>query len=251
MKRNLSLFIILVLVMGSRAGEEFRVFAAADGRTIDARILEYNPSRNKLRIERRGKGTLWIGPEVFAESDRKYIEEWIAASLFLAEKNLTVSIKKVKIGSSGSKKSLKETDRYSYEVKLQNRSKQMLNISNVEYCYYIRKIKTGGGRDIERSDGGQLKVGVLKPAQAKVVSPPTFSLFTIYRSYTESYFDNYGGTQTDTSIVKVSEDKLRGIWIRIYGPEVDGRPLVRDVTYPKNLIEKVEWGKVEWGTGER
>lgn len=233
--------------MGSVADTEFRLFTATDGRTIEARILEYNPARNKLRIERRGNSSLWVDPEIFSVSDRKYIKEWVSASMFLVSSSLKISLKKVHKGNSGSKKSFKETEKICYEVKLQNRSKQPLNISKMEFCYYVRNTKTRGAKDSEWSDVGRMNVGVLKPAETKVLITSSLSLSTIYREQAESGRDIYGNLYTSRSIVKVSEDKLRGIWIRVYGPEVGGQLLYRDVSFPKDLIEKVAWNKVSSG----
>lgn len=246
--------IILILGavgMGAFAEEEYRIFTARDGRMIEGRIVEYNAVRNKLRIERRGDKSAWVELAVFSEKDRIYIKEWISASLFLAESNLKISFKKTNKGSSGSKKSKKETDKIGYEIKLQNRSKQPMNIAEIEYRYYVRNIRIGSGKDAERSEGGRLNAGTLKPSQTRVLNTSSLSLVTVYRDHVESTRDFYGSVTYDRSIVKVSEDKLRGIWVRIYGPEVDGQRLYRDVTYPKGLEEKAAWMRVSKNQGNQ
>lgn len=240
-----------LLAAGSGSGEEgFRIFTSADGRSIEARITEYNAVRNKLRIERRDKGSAWVAPDVFCKEDREYIKQWISASLFLAESNLKVSLKKTKIANFGSKKSHKETNNIGFEVKLQNRSKEPVNISGIEYRYYVRTVRTGAGKDSERSEEGRLNAGTLKASQTQVLTTSSLSLYTTYREQVETTQSYSGGVSIDRSIVKVSEDELRGIWIRIYGPKVDGRRLFRDVTYPKNLREKAAWMPVSRNQGE-
>jgi hypothetical protein len=44
------------------------------------------------------------------------------------------------------------------------------------------------------------------------------------------------------SLVKVSEEELLGIWLKILGPDVEGRPAVRDIYFP----EKVQDMNMTW-----
>lgn len=235
------IFMIAGATLSTHAEEDYRMFMSTDGRSIEARIVEYNPSRNKLRIERRGKNAIWVGADVFSEQDRKYIKQWVAASMFLSSSNLRIALKKESHGSNGSKSSLKEGDKVAFEVELQNRSKQSLEALRIEYRYYIKNEGSGKSSDTERSVDGRLQVGTLKPGGRKKVSTLIVSLETTYKKVQDSYTDIYGIQRFDTSIAKDREDDLLGIWVRIYGPKVEGRALYRDVTYPSGLADKVAW----------
>lgn len=226
-------------IMGANAEDEFRVFTSTAGKTIEARILEYNPSRNKLRIERRGKGSTWVGADVFCASDREYIREWVFASMFQSSSNLRITLKKETIQRSGSKKSLEKTERIGFEVKLQNRSKQSMDHLRIEYRYFLKGEEKGSGNAGDKK--GSLKLASIKPGAYMTCNTNPLALITKYRTQQESSTDIYGIRTYSSSIVKTSEDQFRGIWVRLYGPKVEGKALYRDVTYPTNLSELVAW----------
>ena len=242
MNNFLTALVLCLAVFTVMAEEQYRAFDSVDGRTIEARIVEYDANRGRLRIERRGGKTLWVTPDVFSDADQTYIKQWVEASMFMLESNLKVSIKKVNLDKTGSKKGAKKvTEHVRYEITLQSRAKEPLRVTRMEYCYYIEDKKTGRGEDTERSESGNKTIRTLKPGESILLHTDTLGLDTLYHEQVETTRSYDGTTTIDRSIVKLSEEDLRGIWVRIYGPKVDGRALYRDISYPKDLHEKVEW----------
>ncbi|MDF7798031.1 hypothetical protein P4C99_01050 [Pontiellaceae bacterium B1224] len=228
----------LLMAVASLAEEsEFRAFTAKDGRTLEARIVEYDARKGKIKIERQGAGMVWVAPNVFGEADQAYIKEWISASAFLEEKSLRVSVDKKNLGRSGSKeKTQREIEKVGYEVEIKNYSKQALDISKIEYRYYVRNVRREGGEDTEKTVHGTLALGRLDPGASHELKTDSLPLVTKFKIQLEG--DGYGIPEKIP--VKMSEEELLGIWIRIYGPEVDGTALYRDITYPSDLIKNVQ-----------
>lgn len=250
----------LLVAMTVLAEEQvFRAFTSKDGRSIEARIIEYNPSRNQLRIERRGKGSSWVGGDVFSEKDREYIKQWISASTFLSERNLRVSLQKKKGTAStrgrrtsgGTILGESEIQKLYFEIKIRNSSAGPIEKLNIEYCYYV-KIKGTGGRssirrkslgledDLIRIEAGSFITGVLGDGNEKIYRSKRLFLETQYTKKNDND-ENIINAPSTTYMEKISEEEFCGIWIRIYGPKVEGIALCRDLTYPRNLSDNYYW----------
>ncbi|MDF7798030.1 tetratricopeptide repeat protein [Pontiellaceae bacterium B1224] len=234
-----------MLAMATLAEEPgFRAFTAKDGRTLEARIVEYDAKRGRIQIERRGAGKVWVTPDVFGEADQAYIKEWIAASAFLADTSLRVSMDKQITDRFGSKKDLREGNRVLYEVSVKNNSQQALEGSRVEYRYFLKRVAEDDRPEGARTISGSLELAAIEPTRTVKLKTSPADVVERY-SKTVVYNTVNGVTTTDTTINDEWKDELQGIWIRIYGPDVGGTPLFRDFTEPDDLIEEVEWGEAD------
>jgi hypothetical protein len=210
---------------------EFRAFTSSDGRVIEARILDYNSSRNKLHIERMNAKKIWIDPSVFSESDRIYIKKWIAASDFLAKSKIRITIDKHK------KSAGKNGDDVHYSITLQNRSKTDFKDLYLDYRFYVEgKEKRGRDRCIK----GSLTLEDLPAGGKHTLNTKVERMHEEYDRHTEISYDEYG-TSTDTVEDKVRDDDAQGIWFKIRGPKFEGVPLIREVWFPSELNKKVAW----------
>lgn len=240
MNRAVAGLLICDLAGGCIAAEEngFRMFTDIQGRSIEARIVEYDSVKGKLQIERHDGKKSWVRPDVFAAENQDYIKDWIDADLILSERSLRISMKKQAMGKTGSKKENKVSEKVCFEVTLDNRTEVPITGLKMEYHYFVKTLGSGTRKDSEKTVPGALNVASLAPKERKQFNTNIVYLDTVYHTVTE--YSRYSNNPL-VSLNKVSEDELTGIWIRIYGPAVDGVSSVRDVCYPTDLKEKVRW----------
>jgi hypothetical protein len=43
---------------------------------------------------------------------------------------------------------------------------------------------------------------------------------------------------------KVMEEQLKGFWVKVYGPELDGQQMCREWCYPSDTMEEYTWQEV-------
>lgn len=232
--------VLFCFLTGMAVAQEsgYRTFKAMDGRSVYARIVAFDAVKGRIQFERTGGKRIWVEPDLFSGDDQAYIRRWIAADRILSRQYLRISIKKEHLGTTGSKKSNKVSEKVCFHVTLDNRSKSPIDQLKIEYRYFIHSVGSGKRDDKERSIAGSVSVEALAPKQRRQINTKIISLDTEYITITE--YSSYSNTPS-TSLNKVREDELRGIWIKIYGPLVDGVPSVRDVSYPEDLKEKVQW----------
>ncbi|WP_136082285.1 SEL1-like repeat protein [Pontiella desulfatans] len=232
------MFAVFAGICFAEAGGDFRIFTAADGRVIEARILEYNPSRNQLRIERNNGAKVWINPGTFAVKDQPYIEEWIVGNLFCENEKFRVAAQMKKESSTGS-------DNVHYDVMLQNLSGFPYNDVRVEYRVYIDQKGYAGKADSKRCVGGRIDFGTLENRDKQTRSTDPESLAEVYETVTETWtdYDIYGNPipRSSTKKRKVRQDNVQGALFRIYGPTVAGKPVMREYAIPSGFGKDVVW----------
>jgi len=240
MSRTVAWLLIGFLATGTFAAENtgFRVFTDVQDRSIEAKIIEYDSIKGMLKIERNDGKSSWVRPDVFTAADQVYIRDWIAADLILSEQSLRISMKKQTLGETGSKEQNKVSEKVCFQVTIDNRTAASIDGLKVEYRYYVKTIGSGTRKDSEKTVPGSLNVGSLAPKERKQINTQPVYLDTVYR--TVRTYSRYNNAPLE-SLNKVSEDDLTGIWLRVYGPALDGEPSVRDVCYPTDLKETVRW----------
>lgn len=255
------------LVAGTSAVAEevvYRSFTNTEGQTVQGRVVRYDAVGDRVQIEQKeGKKKEWVSLSVFSGLDQEYIQEWIAADLVLNERSLLVDVDKksksmeskieysirgaTRVGSrvevvgalEGTEASRTERKAIHYQVRLKNSGSDDIQGLKIEYCIYLTN--ESGGRRLNSGsvqhgsiDLGELSKGHFKSATTEEVIA---SKYYERRSVT-TYNSSTGQNESSSSLVKVSGVEVEGIWIRIYGPELDGDPVVRDVYYPKSFDKK-------------
>jgi hypothetical protein len=212
-----------------------RIFTAADGRVIEATIIKCDPANNRVFIQREGGRKIWVQIDIFSEADQAYIKEWIDGDVFMANAKLRVSVKKRKGPSSDSGSTIH------YDVELDNRSEVSFENVSIDYRLYITERGYNGREDNDRCVAGRLNVGAIKEGGKGTFSTIPEMLLKDFKTVTiiTSYDD--GSTSHDTEVVKLREDRVEGIWLRINGPAIGETPLVRTITLPDDLEKKVSW----------
>ncbi len=235
--------VLTVLMILSAQGDEYRIFTDAQGRAIEAKIIAYDSSKAKIRIERKDGGAFWVAPSLFSQEDLKYIKEWVKADQILSDDNLRIAFKKktktAKKKDSEGKLTFNGTE-LQYEITLNNRAADSLDSLRVDYCYFIQKRSrenTIGDWTIRRVKGSATLQRINARASTTILTKTeTFGDEIAQVRVVDTY---KGFTGYDEK--KVSEEEIMGVWLRISGPKVGGEPVYRDVCYPAELAEKVTW----------
>lgn len=242
MKRMIAALLLVGWATAAVHAEGYRTFTDSEGRSIDARINNFNEANGRIEIERSDGMKVWVSPALFSEADQAYIREWVKAALVLSDSNLRITIKKEGKGDFGSKEELKEGERFAFGVTLENRTQQPIEGLRLEYIYIVKVIGAGDNEDQQKRIRHEAAVGAIQPQERRQLETEIVELADVYKQNREpAGYDESGLQLYDNSLVKQTEDQLEGILIRIYGPEVDGVPSHRDVSYPDDLVKRVSW----------
>jgi hypothetical protein len=252
-KRFVGILIPLLLFVMSIHAQTYRTFTDSQLRTIEARILSYDTATGKFQIERKSdRKRFWVMPENFSKYNQDYFNEWIAANQILSEKNLEVTMSKERIMviENGMDRSdgqgwnpdvpPSKGEMIRYEVTLRNRSPKPIENLKIEYRYFknIEYVDVGEEDHIQPSAMATMLVKQIKPGGTFTFQLGPEEIVTVY-SVTEIRVPN--ANTTDYDYEKISEDEFLGVWLKVYGPKIDGVPSVRDVTEPKKLQEELNW----------
>ncbi|MEE9369682.1 MAG: hypothetical protein V3V05_12600 [Pontiella sp.] len=229
------LLVALAISANAVSKDDFRVFTAADGRVIEARILEYNPSRKKIQIDRANGKKVWVEPHIFSETDREYIRDWIQASGFLVPSKVRITIDRHK------KSKGKQGDDVHFSITIKNRTDMSLENLIFDYRVFIEGEGRKRHQDKDRCEAGQLKLELLAAGEQRTINTKPYRMIERYEVSTSYGTDEFGNSTSYTIEEKVWDDDDRGIWFKISGPELEGVPLVREEWYPKELKKRVAW----------
>ena len=203
------------VAMEENSYERFRSFMSNDGRSVDARIIEYDAKQSRVEVECRNKKKMWVAPDVFSETDQVFIKEWIAANKFLSTTTLGLSIERT-------------------EKRAFNR------YESVEYCLMFNNI-TDETIDIY---GFELLCEVDHKENSS-----TETLWA-YRKSIYAYKVNPGkSTQPLPGPLYLDEqehdESIRSVWVRLQGPTLDGEIICREVLLPEKRKIKNSWEKTQ------
>jgi len=212
----------------------FRPFVTADGRSLNAAVKDYNEHNGKIQLKREDGKLIWVLPTVFSEPDQEYIQQWIAANQFMSPTKFKIK------GTSDKNRSSKNLTQIVHEITLENRTDFPLKNLRIEYRTFIfKKIlnkDSEGNKDSNRVDGGMFIADIPIGRKISKVTQPA-NLTTVFKHLSE------GNASTGISYydLKISQEKLEGVWIKVYGPEIDGKPSVREWCNPSDTREDFAW----------
>jgi hypothetical protein len=248
MKKIVVGMLVALMVFSARASE-YRAFTDTQGRTIEAKLVAFDAGKGKVQLEREGGRKVWVSPNLFCSADKEYMREWVAATEMMSEQNLRISFKQ-KSESVKEKKSATGGTRFEgktvqYEVTIDNRSSQPVESLTLKYRYLI-EVDVKGRDETLRQAFGQVTCEQISGHSSKTVltAPVRFGeRIKVVQEYVNGSY-----TAEDKT---VSDEDLQGILIRIEGPMLDGQPVVRDVSYPRDLQARandqgLDWSEVEW-----
>ncbi len=247
--------LLACLVVLTVFGGEYREFTDAEGHSVKAKILEFNSSTGQLYLEREDGKRGWVNPGIFSEKDLPYIKEWIDADETLSPRNLRFSFQKRQVRDlnalggpnlwDGESAPASQDEAVDYEITIQNVADRPVEGLKIEYRYLVRTIRSKAGEDKEFQIKGMFNPLAINGKDQAVLHTKELTLFRVFKKSSERIgYEGNNGRRTpvyQNRLHKISEQKLLGIWIKVYGPEVGGAPMVRDVFFPADLTGKYAW----------
>ncbi len=222
----------------SSTAKEFRIFTDKEGRMIQAKIVKCDPRSGKVTLLRDNGTKATVPAAIFKDSDVSYIKEWMSASQFQLNSKFRIKtdLDKDKVDD--------KTTAITYTVQLENKTNMLIEGLRVEYAIFVRVAGFNGEKDSEKIYTGALDFDSIYHGQKKELTTAKEELKETYKAYTYQDTESdgyYSYTVTRTGQKKMTEDKISGIWLKVYGPKAGGEQIVRDFTDSRGLDEKYTW----------
>lgn len=265
---QISLCLILLIASSVLAdSDSYHKFEDASGRGIEARILDFDPHVNTVKLRLRNKRIRSVKIDIFSESSQLYIRDWYQSESLSSGKGLTLSI---------NKKSLR-SDRYhevrngwqshypgmdfedvTYEITLLNKGKESLSNIVLEYCIYyertidettfkLEEISGWGHRgtdyeELPRCNISETLIGTISIPELHIKKKliETTKVVCLYEG-TEGKYDRVALRGRKRQV----DDELSGIIIQISLPLPSGGIAQKEYAYPLDFLKKehVDWSK--------
>lgn len=224
------LFITAVPAIGLEEGT-LHTFTSPEGETLNAVIRAYSEANGKIQIERDDGRLLWAEPTAFSEPDQEYIRQWIAVDQFMSVMDFKIK------GESDEETTPEDATIIKYEITLSNNTEVPFKDLKVEYRAFIHIQGYEGREDSSRVDGGQLLIPEILPGQEVSTNTQPITLEVQTEQVREA--DGSGGATAYSK--KTSEERMKGFWVKVYGPAIDGKPAVREWCHPPDTMDDFSW----------
>jgi hypothetical protein len=216
----------------------FRVFEA-QGRAVEARIIQVDPSRGMVELELRNKQRKKVKVAIFREVDQDYIRDWNVVQEFMSQSFKIEPVKNImgtKKEMLGSQKAIRrDTKQICYDIKISNRTGVSIDGLTLKYNIFYEQEELGRGDNIQtkRYVYGSDDLTVLNARQNKEVQT---KVFEVYNQRLAGGYDEYtGGSPTNQS------GKTKGIWIKVFLKTPSGLTATREVCLPKTMKNQLSW----------
>jgi hypothetical protein len=270
-KTVLSLTSLIILLCGMmqtiQAEEKLRTLTAQDGRTLNARIIRFDATRDEVTVMRTDRKPIAVQRSVFSEKDQAYILQWYTAELFNNSSKFKLKLSpeclrewkeevEKKQDDSDNKKDkspkINFNREYQYILQLENRCGVDLTNLSLEYCIFYSQEKAVASstedNDDENESTDQNSGSNGKDDDSEKVAVPEEQVKTGTASI--QLIQNEDTTSVKSVAVAIYDqtgDKLDlkgeiiGAWfkVRMIGPS--GALIERDVVHPSGLSKKHPW----------
>lgn len=226
-------YIIYILLPIIANCSDFRTFTDKQGRQMQAKINQV--SGDDVFIERRDGLATKVSSTIFSEEDQTFIDQWAREQMLkdgaIEARFSDKESDKTTIASGGIR-----TTKYDahYEVILKNTTDQEIGDIRVEYLMLKFEDKMAAKKrsegELERKKG-TLQLERLLGRMEKRLKTESFSM---RETELEAGWVWSGG---EAGKARDSEDKLEGIWIKVYV----GDTLVLQQARPQSLMRKEVW----------
>jgi hypothetical protein len=157
----------------------------------------------------------------------------------LSPQSLVVSLKKNTRALSKSAESIY------YEFTLRNCSDEPLKGMKIEYRYFIElssnRVELNNPK---RVISGKLRVKLLDAGRTqKLRTKPVRDFEEVPNNGDNKFYDSETGNEYKIINNSAGRCRVTGIWIRIHGPAVDGKPTYRDFSDPEDLVSTQAWSE--------
>ena len=214
-------------------------------------MFSYDEIKGLLQLERKDGQRFSVPANLFSKDDQTYIMNWVKANRVLSEKNLRISFKKKKGESYKDEKSnrasvsgtaVADGEKIYYEITLSNRSKEPIVGLKVESRFFVSTEKDDK-EEMKAETPNSITISLIKPGKSVTIKTAEVTIEDIFNR-TAVYgigIRGSGNEITGYNKKKVSSDDLVGLWVRVYGPDVDGEPVIRNMCEPRDLADDLNW----------
>lgn len=220
--RSYKLFLIMLTCAMTRpcakanSFEEYHTFVDTSGRSIEAKVLDYDPTNGKVQLERRNGKTGMVPADQLSEGDHRFLDLWLEAQQFLNNDLLEISImfKRGYWDDTGDVTGDRDRRNDELIISLLNHGDTTLTNVTAEYCTYRER------KEQIAAYNRTLEIGELTPAKSlEIVRKET--------SWKRGFkFRNI----------------LEGARFRFMMPLSNGTTLVREICIPKPLpLDDYPW----------
>ena len=146
------LLILFAAIAVDAAVGEYRIFHDSTGREIKARLLQFNPQSNEVKIQLGNRKIRTTEIAVFSAADQEFIRNWHISEVVFSEKNLIVTINKKSLSSERYRDKADgwkpktpgmRVEEIAYELELESRNTMALKGMKAEYCIYHQRTEKG------------------------------------------------------------------------------------------------------------
>lgn len=229
---------LIVSINSSSSGSSdqiYRTFTSVSGKTVEARIVLYDESSDTVTMFRSEDGKKFSMPVVtFTENDQKIIRNWEAVKYFLDRRGIEIAaIRKVTrlekpLAIEGEFEDL-YTNLITYDISFENTTSK--KISNLYYKYSVLS-------SYKRFSDKGVKKGFLCLAtkEAKIQDIPPNNALELKNVHADYERKSHHLNNDD-----IVENKIVGIWIRLYIQLPDGTKIMREFKKPTFVWKGYLW----------
>ncbi len=222
------------------SAEPFRSFTSTDGKTVRARVINYDNSSDKVKLEKEGGGSFSVPVSAFSVDDQIIIRNWELVKGFLSENGMKVSFKRTDL-----RKQESDTEGDSvhvihqwlnYTITIENNTGRTLNNIRIETCPHFSLTNTDQHdpesivRYVARGEGmEEFPIDSIPPRKTIEISTKEFGEESISGGILVN-----GKECSQKSIVS-------GIWIRLFLKLPDGNEVMREIKDPTSIWDGFTW----------
>jgi hypothetical protein len=227
------IYVLPILLPVVAVCSDFRIFTDKQGRQMLAKINQV--SGDEILIERSDGLATKVSALIFSPEDQAFIREWTREQILkegaIEARFSNKESEKVSTSNGGIRSTKYEVH---YEVILKNTTDQEISDIHVEYLMLKFEDKVGAKKrsegELERKKG---KAHVQRILSRKEIRLSTEN-FPMLETELEAGY-TWGGSEGGKS--RDSEDRLEGIWVRVYV----GDTLALEKARPQSLMQKEVW----------
>jgi hypothetical protein len=271
MNATLKIILSITVILLSKANvlaDDFRIFQDLKGRSIEGRLIEYQPRNKTVKIQLQNKAVKTVKASIFSDADQQYIADWAKASSLFGLGKLKVSAEKELIEQTNLKgKSYNGVEnkndwhpvyahtlinkKTAYLVRMSNKSEEGLKGIQIEYCiYYTECIEesksTMGyegnsivatskeelpGKEVLQVVNGNYSISNLKQGKTEEMQTKSFVLKSGRERKEIGLYESERKTESD----------LAGIIIRVHVPLQSEDTIMKEYRFPKDLGDEFQW----------
>lgn len=225
---TLSLFSSLVAFAGT---DSFYNFEDQEGRTLQAKIINFDARRNQVELQRKNGRRAKVDPAIFTEESQNFIRDWKACQVFESTMKFKISGEKEQLENWKKNDGgiIRNYEKLAYSITFENGSQVDLPPIQVEYQIFYEQEVLEPGAQITQKEYISHTVELEELKKQSDDSIKTKSII-IYKQHLAGGYDGYIGGLPDRQ-----NGDLKGIWLKLTLKTASGLTAIRELEIPKSL----------------